>query len=429
MRLLLNFENMKNKKNLGNVIFFLMLISMSFFLVSGEISRNAFYILTYIAVITFIWLVVKQDKKVYFYLVPTLFLVLGLSKWIWAFVTVNHHLPLIAEHYEISGKRMILGSFLLYIIHRMSANWEISPLLVKYGTLLLCVMLIVVTIINVNIALATHDRPKINSDAATSGAYMFTLLALVTLWSIRHIFKRHYILPITIISAISFILLAASGTRSAIILFTIFCAVGVIYHIAHSNWKMRISALTLLFLLICAGIFSAGKYSSELLARLDSVKTEVTEYQNGNPSTSIGGRIGMWQSGIWAFAQHPWGQSADSRNDEAINWINNNQPNNKIALWNIQFHTHNDLVESFSLQGIIGGAIMLALFVSLLFAPFTGSEKRYELLLLAIPVVYFSMGDSQFYNRESPYFIMLVWGYFFMMRHAKTTFILNKQSR
>lgn len=419
-------ERIKTKNSLSNIIYCLTLISMAFFLYSGQISRNAFYILTYISILTFFWLVLKNDKKIHFYWIPTLFLMLGLSKWIWAVVTTEHQLPLIAEHYRISGKRMILASFVLYVIHRLSPKWQFSSRLLKAGTIFLCLMLIVVAVVNIHFALQTHSRPKINSDAATSGAYMFTLLSLITLWSIWRNFSRHYIIPFALVTAITFVLLGVSGTRSAIILFSIFCFIGLFYYLLFSSWKSRIIGLSLLTIAILTGIYFAGRYSEDLFDRVESVKTEITKYQNGNPSTSIGGRIGMWQSGVWAFTQHPWGQSADSRNTEAKAWILQHQPKNKIALWHIQYHTHNDLIESFSLQGIIGGVIMLALFVSLLCSPFTATTRSYELWLLAIPVVYFSMGDSQFYNRESPYFIMLIWGYFYMMKHAKTSPQINK---
>ena len=420
MRIVRAIELMKTEQFRGYVFYCLMIISMAFFLFSGQISRNFFYILTYISIATFLWLVIRRDKKVYFYWIPTLFLVLGISKWGWATITTNHELPLIAEHYRISGKRMILGAFILYVVQRLSPQWQFSSRQLKAGTLLLCMMLVVIAVFNIYISWKIQNRPNINSDAATSGAYMFTLLALVTLWSISRVFTRHYIIPLTLITAFSFALLAVSGTRSAIILFSLICLVGVVHHFIIADWKTRRLGFGLLLVLVLCGVFFSGKYSSELIARVDSVKTEITEYQNGTTSTSIGGRIGMWQAGIWAFAQHPWGQSADSRNQEAKVWIHKNQPDNQVALFHIQFHTHNDLVESFSLQGIVGGIIMLALFVSLLCLPFSGKTRRYEFLILAIPVTYFSMGDSQFYNRESPYFIMLIWAYFTMLRQAKT---------
>lgn len=419
MRAIHDFNSLKIGNILSNTVYSLIIISIAFFLFSGQASRNAFYILTYISILIFIWLVASHDKKIYFYWIPTLFLMLGLSKWIWASITVNHQLPLIAEHYRISGKRMILGSFILYIIHRLSPNWQISLRMIKTGTTLSGIMLLVIATVNVYISIKTHERPKINSDAATSGAYMFTLLALVTLWSIRQTFLRHWNVPAMVVAGATFILLGASGTRSAIILFFLILIAYLFYYFYKGSWKVRVSGVVIIFALILTSSFFASKYSAALMGRVDSVQTEIEQYQHGNPSTSIGGRIGMWQAGIWAFTQHPWGQSADSRNQEAKTWIMANQPSNKIALWHIQYHTHNDLVESFSLQGIAGGIIMLTFFASLLLAPFTGNTRRYELLLLAIPVVYFSMGDSQFYNRESPYFIILLWGYFYMMRHAK----------
>ncbi|MDL4913115.1 MAG: O-antigen ligase family protein [Enterobacterales bacterium endosymbiont of Blomia tropicalis] len=345
-----------------------------------------------------------------------MFLLLGLSKWLWATITTNQQLPLIGEHYRISGKRMILGAFVLYTVHRLSPKWTLSPRMVQTGTLMLCLMLILITLTGIHGFMVTGERPKINSDAATSGAYMFTLLALVTLWSIRKAFPRHYPLPFFLILFVSFILLGVSETRSAILLFSLFCLVAIIHHIMVSPWRTRVMWISLFAALLIAATFSAAKYSSHLLNRIETVKTEIEQYQNGDTSTSIGGRIGMWQAGLWAFTQHPWGQSADSRNQEAKHWLDIHQPDNQIAYLNIQYHTHNDIIESLSLQGIAGGITMIAFFVALLVSPLCGKKRYYEGLLLAIPVIYFSMGDSQFYNRESPYFILLIWGYFVMMR-------------
>ena len=401
----------------ATLFYCLTLISMAFFLYSGEVSRNAFYFLTYLSIASTAGLV-WRDKKIFFYWIPTLLLVLGLSKWLWATLTTNTQLPLVGEHYRISGKRMILGAFVLYAIHRLHPKWTFSPRLAQAGTVLLCIMVIIITASGINDFLVIGERPKINSDAATSGAYMFTLLALVTLWSIRKTFPRHYPIPFFLILSISFVLLAVSETRSAILLFSLFCLAAMIHHIAVSPWRSRIIWLSLFAALITAGAFNAAKYSDHLLERVETVKTEIDQYQQGKTSTSIGGRIGMWQAGLWAFSQHPWGQSADSRNQEAKHWLDVHQPTNEIAYLNIQYHTHNDIVESFSLQGIAGGIAMIAFFAVLLIVPLYGEKRYYEGLLLAIPVIYFSMGDSQFYNRESPYFILLIWGYFVMMRQC-----------
>ena len=418
--------NAATEANRAMLFYLLTLISIAFFLYSGEVSRNAYYLLTYLALPSACWLV-WRDKKVMFYWVPTLLLLLGLSKWLWSVVTTNQQLPLIAEHYRISGKRMILGAFVLYVIQRLSPQWRFSPRLIQGGTLLLCLMVIVVTLTGVLDFLHTGDRPKINSDAATSGAYMFTLLALVTLWSIRQSFPGHALLPSVFIALVAFVLLAVAETRSALLLFGLFCLATIVWHIAHGSHKLRAFWLGLIVLLLIAG-FGAQKYMARVVDRIETVKTEIELYQQGDPSTSIGGRIGMWQAGMWAFTQHPLGQSADSRNQQAKLWLDTHQPGNAIAYLNIQYHTHNDLVESFSLQGIPGGVIMIAFMLALLLVPVTGKQRHYEGLLLAVPVIYFSMGDAQFYNRESPYFILLIWGYFLMVRRTSDASIPYQDS-
>lgn len=401
----------------GIVFYTLTVIAMAFFLVSGEVSRNAYYILTYVALFSTLFLIYR-DKKIYFYWLPTMIFLLGLSKWVWAISTTNHLLPLIAEHYEISGKRLILGAFVLYCIHRLAGNWRMPPSLFKAGTLLLSLMICIITWIAISQFLQTGDRPKINSDAATSGAYMFTLLSLVTLWSIQQAFPRHHAVLYFIILLVSFTLLSVTQTRSAIILFSLFFLAAVIRHIIISPRKTRLIFIGIFSSLVVIALLTANKYSDRLIERVETVKTEIQQYTRGDTSTSIGGRFGMWQAGWWAFTQHPFGQSADSRNVEAKIWLDKNQPHNEIAYINIQYHTHNDLVESFSLQGIAGGLIMLGFFFALLLPPLFEQKPRYEVLLLAIPVICFSMGDSQFYNRESPYFILLIWGYFIMVKQG-----------
>jgi len=58
--------------------------------------------------------------------------------------------------------------------------------------------------------------------------------------------------------------------------------------------------------------------------------------------------------------------------------------------------------------------------------PFKLVPKGYEFLLLSVPVIYFSQGDSQFYNRETPYFVVLIVGYLLMLR-MKTPAVSEKQ--
>ena len=70
--------------------------------------------------------------------------------------------------------------------------------------------------------------------------------------------------------------------------------------------------------------------------------------------------------------------------------------------------------------------IIVLFFAVLLLYPFKLVPKGYEFLLLSVPVIYFSQGDSQFYNRESPYFVVLVFGYLLMLRMSTRTSVEKK---
>lgn len=401
---------------LASLLFLLITISISFFMYSGEITRNFFYIATYIAVLYFIYVTLRVDKKIKFYPVACTILLLGISKWLWVMLTVNHQYPLIAYHYQISGKRLILASFILYAIEHNIHKWKIPTLTVRTGIAIMTILFIVISVIRVIVYLKTGERMKINSDAPTSGAYTFTIFSLLVMYSLKYHALKHYRLICLIVMTLTFAVLAATETRSAIILFILISAGSIIYDFTKSSHTSKIIYGFAIAVLIIAAVTSGHPYYNKVLTRFDNLQNEVTSYNDGERNTSVGARFSMWRAGVDAFKHHPFGQSADSRNALATTFIDEHEGGNPEALRNLQFHLHNDIIDTMSLQGIFGALIMVLFFTVLLLYPFRLVPKGYEFLLLSVPVIYFSMGDTQFYNRESPYFIVLVFAYLMMLR-------------
>jgi Lipid A core - O-antigen ligase and related enzymes len=401
---------------LASLLFLLITISISFFMYSGEITRNFFYIATYIAVLYFIYVTLRVDKKIKFYPVACTILLLGISKWLWVMLTVNHQYPLIAYHYQISGKRLILASFILYAIEHNIHKWKIPTLTVRTGIAIMTILFIVISVIRVIVYLKTGERMKINSDAPTSGAYTFTIFSLLVMYSLKYHALKHYRLICLIVMTLTFAVLAATETRSAIILFILISAGSIIYDFTKSSHTSKIIYGFAIAVLIIAAVTSGHPYYNKVLTRFDNLQNEVTSYNDGERNTSVGARFSMWRAGVDAFKHHPFGQSADSRNALATTFIDEHEGGNPEALRNLQFHLHNDIIDTMSLQGILGALIMVLFFAVLLLYPFRLVPKGYEFLLLSVPVIYFSMGDTQFYNRESPYFIVLVFAYLMMLR-------------
>ena len=401
---------------LASLLFLLITISISFFMYSGEITRNFFYIATYIAVLYFIYVTLRVDKKIKFYPVACTILLLGISKLLWVMLTVNHQYPLIAYHYQISGKRLILASFILYAIEHNIHKWKIPTLTVRTGIAIMTILFIVISVIRVIVYLKTGERMKINSDAPTSGAYTFTIFSLLVMYSLKYHALKHYRLICLIVMTLTFAVLAATETRSAIILFILISAGSIIYDFTKSSHTSKIIYGFAIAVLIIAAVTSGHPYYNKVLTRFDNLQNEVTSYNDGERNTSVGARFSMWRAGVDAFKHHPFGQSADSRNALATTFIDEHEGGNPEALRNLQFHLHNDIIDTMSLQGIFGALIMVLFFTVLLLYPFRLVPKGYEFLLLSVPVIYFSMGDTQFYNRESPYFIVLVFAYLMMLR-------------
>ncbi|MGP6444444.1 O-antigen ligase family protein [Rahnella aceris] len=401
---------------LASLLFLLITISISFFMYSGEITRNFFYIATYIAVLYFIYVTLRVDKKIKFYPVACTILLLGISKWLWVMLTVNHQYPLIAYHYQISGKRLILASFILYAIEHNIHKWKIPALTVRTGIAIMTILFIVISVIRIIVYLKTGERMKINSDAPTSGAYTFTIFSLLVMYSLKYHALKHYRLICLIVMTLTFAVLAATETRSAIILFILISAGSIIYDFTKSSHTSKIIYGFAIAVLIIAAVTSGHPYYNKVLTRFDNLQNEVTSYNDGERNTSVGARFSMWRAGVDAFKHHPFGQSADSRNALATTFIDEHEGGNPEALRNLQFHLHNDIIDTMSLQGIFGALIMVLFFTVLLLYPFRLVPKGYEFLLLSVPVIYFSMGDTQFYNRESPYFIVLVFAYLMMLR-------------
>ncbi|WP_410012738.1 O-antigen ligase family protein [Sodalis sp. C49] len=398
--------------------FFLISISIAFFLFSGPVSRNAFYILTYISVIHFLILVFKVDKKIHFYVFPTLFFLLGLSKLVWLSLTSSPDFPLVAYHYQISGKRMVLGAFVLYCIERNRTTWHFSFRAANLAGYLMFALLALIAITDTLQYLKTGVRIKINADAATSGAYMLVLFSMIAVYCLRR-FAPHLYRPLCLLAiGLTLVTLLATETRSALVfygIFVIFCLGHELFY-GKKNHK-RIFATAIVILGVCALLYGKSYYHPAL-DRLDGIQQEAELYMHGQNSTSLGARLSLWKSAWHSFGEHPFGQSVDSRNALATRYIQQHEAGNQEALNNVQYHMHNDLLDTLSLQGIFGALLMLAVFVALLVYPFVLFSGAGAFLLLSLPVVIFSQVDCQFYNRESPYFIMMVLGYLLLLRQV-----------
>lgn len=123
--------------------------------------------------------------------------------------------------------------------------------------------------------------------------------------------------------------------------------------------RVRMLALALASLLFC-GVFS---YSTAARARLDQVRTDISQYQSGqNVDTSIGLRFQMWKASWLLFSQHPVfgvGREHYSNQVQAL------ASQNKISPAAAHFaHSHNELLFNMAISGIFGLLASMAIYMA-----------------------------------------------------------------
>jgi O-antigen ligase len=132
--------------------------------------------------------------------------------------------------------------------------------------------------------------------------------------------------------------------------------------------------------------------------RFTAVVTDITEYRAGNSDTSIGLRFENWKGGAIMFMEHPLTGIGRANYEAGINELveRNVLPPETKGLR----HAHNELLNAFATQGIIGGLAMVFLYA----APFYFFMRRlreepdsrpYALAGLLLVLAYVDFGLTQ----------------------------------
>ncbi|MDM6891689.1 O-antigen ligase family protein, partial [Enterobacter cloacae] len=133
-------------------------------------------------------------------------------------------------------------------------------------------------------------------------------------------------------------------------------------------------------LCIVAGIIIVS-YKPLISPKIQQTQNEITKYQKGHDATSLGARFSMWNVGIMTGLAHPLGQSIESREIWAKQYVKEGHAHVAAALGYMRIHLHNEFIEKYSLQGIPGLAVLLFFYVSMIVYAMT---NRNGLLLTAM---------------------------------------------
>lgn len=194
---------------------------------------------------------------------------------------------------------------------------------------------------------------------------------------------------------LSFSALVLTGTRAAMLVYPVAVCLSLLAtkQLVSRKHKFVLVSSVPVLLLICGFVFK-----TQIEQRIADFKTNMQLIDKPEIDNSIISRLSMqviaWRTGTDA----PWGQSAEQRGEE-IRAMVAQQPRLSGVIPYINVHLHNELLETYSLKGVWGGLLLLALYISLLFSSFR-PQRNALLLSVSASLFVYGLSDVIFFSTE-----------------------------
>lgn len=348
--------------------------------------RKLLYIIAYLAVI---FMAVKLKRRELVcdgtaLKVAAGLLLLGGVRFTWGEMHAHAHFSDITSNYRTGGKLFMVSALLAYFF----IGWRqyITRKVALKGFIILLSGLTVTLGFAVHEHLQTGTRIQLLTDSAGTVSYLITSLAISTLFigyaAIKHPGGR--IGLFCVIFVLNTLLLILTESRAGVL------TLPVLYLAFFCLMHTRIIRFAIIPLIVMMAIgFTLLPHS--VWQRLESIRTEVGSY-NTNNDTSIGARFSIWKGGFASIDWSTMGQSPDERTSKAREFITEHERKNPEAYKNVQYHLHDDVLETLSLQGIAGGITVLFFYLILLIVPL--KNRSPEIAILPASYVIFGLTDT-----------------------------------
>ncbi|CPR15954.1 O-antigen ligase family protein [Brenneria goodwinii] len=355
-------------------------------------SGRVFYFSGFVAM-----LVVLNDlkfftKKNHAFLLAMIIFLIGVSNIIWLLIyySMESHFQYVYTSYFFSGIAGILSSFIVLLAF---SNKKESCIYLIYG--IIFTSLITITYAFYQEYFSATERIALIFGSPTSAAYYITFIGILSSQAILRLNINHKF----IYYFIHFLLISASiiftETRAAIFVYP---TIGIALLLAETRHNKKLIIKTfagfIIITLLCSFMFKdiLHKRTTDLLHDLQM-------YSMKNSQTSVGARFAMYQAGLMAGLNTPIGQSADQRADFIQEMIKENKVLSGAAPY-LNVHMHNELIDAFSLKGIIGAALIACLYVTLIYTSFS-APINYAGMALTFALIMYGLSDVILYSRDT----------------------------
>ncbi|HGG8842289.1 O-antigen ligase family protein [Enterobacter soli] len=236
---------------------------------------------------------------------------------------------------------------------------------------------------------------------ATGAAYTVAFISFYTILVLQHSTTRWKEVFILGHFFITFLVLVATETRAAILVYPIIffgLLVVKLYKEKHIPWK----GVTVFLIALLAGAFMM---KDNLVKRYDDLNRDIVAFDKDNSRTSVGARFAMWETGLIASKNNYFWQSTDERNAKIVEEVKRD-PSLSGALEHMRGHLHNEIVETLSVKGP-SGVILYVLFVISLGWYALRKSKSIILFAFLVSLIMFGLSGVMFYSKTTPVAWML----------------------
>lgn len=383
-------------RTLPIIIGMLMAFSMVIASFADTWSRDSYFILSYLSVIVTIWLVFFRKISLFrdraALLVAASFLLFGLSRVAWSFL-MNDDGPGIYKSYSPTASRIILGAFIFCVcillkneLRKFFSNIYVSGIIKVLPLYILLYALYDIFVLH-------KDRVELDTNRATVTAYLVSAIFFVSLHFCAQVKNKLNISLFFTNLIVSNAIIILTQTRAAI---AVYLLLSVFYTAIVFRKSLSIKKVSIVVVLLL--IFAGTSYEFLYKSRINEAITETQGYDVTKPGGSLGDRYTMWYAGLSAFKHAPFGQSFQARNDFISEKIAAGNISDSIVVY-LTVHLHSELIEVLSLQGIIGGVLLVLIYLSLLYAGIR--NKNLLLIMITVCLGGYGLTDVLFFSRES----------------------------
>lgn len=246
----------------------------------------------------------------------------------------------------------------------------------------------------------TSFRVELGYQFATTAAYALTFIALMVSQVIINLRIKWVIAFYLLHFVISLAAIISTQTRAAILVYPLLSILLFFMHFRH-NKKLLVRSLLCFFAFGCIAFMLLKPI---LEKRYADLQYDLMSYSKQKSNTSIGARFAMQQAGLFTGMLHPLGQSLEARSD-GLSELVKKTPSFKSVMPYKNTHFHNEVIDTFSLKGVIGVLLLIGIYAAMVYS--SRSERSMILLFIALTIIIYGLSDTLLYDKSGTLNCML----------------------